>query len=164
MHFVLELGAQPALELAEDVLQLLAKQKEAAQALANLRKSPALLARLRPSEAKNNLMDTSNDFIQSTRHKLAAWHKSMQRLSSGEGIVQQGGRERMAPDSPLALALIGNSGASNYLSIIQLVLGEMVRLDGDNASQYAKVTAQVRRCSTILSDCEIASDIQSFLR
>lgn len=156
--------AQPALELAEDVLKALAKQKETAAALANLRKSAALLGRLRPSEAKNHLMDSGNDFLQSTLHKLAAWHKSMARLSGGEGIVKDGLKERMAPDAPLTLALIGSGGASNYLSIIQLVLGELVRLDGANASQYAKVTAQIRRCSTILGDCEAALDIQSHMR
>lgn len=151
--------AEPALQLAEDILGKLADSKPVQQALGNIRKSAPLIGKLRPSEAKNILMDSSADFIESTRRKLAAWRKTLERLQGGEAIVVVGGKEALPGDSPLALAIMGNSSVSSYLSIIQIVLGEAVRVDGKNASHYAKTTAQVRRCATVLSDCEIASDI-----
>lgn len=151
--------AEPALATAEDILESLSANSYMNEALGTIRKSLPLIAKLRSSEAKNILIDSSNDFVESTRRKLAAWRKTMERLSSGESIVMDGEQERLPRDSALAVAIMGNSSVGSYLSIVQVVLGEMVRLDGTNASQYAKTTTQVRRCATILSDCEIASDI-----
>ncbi len=151
--------AEPALMAAEEILAKLSDSKPVTAAVSNIRKSSPLIGKLRPSEAKNILTDSSTDFIESTRRKLAAWRKTMERLSAGEGITSSGGKEFLPGDSAIALAIMGNSSVSSYLSIIQIVLGEAVRVDGKNASHYAKTTAQVRRCSTVLSDCEIASDI-----
>ncbi len=151
--------AEPALYAAEEILVKISGSKHIAQALLNIRKSLPLIGKLRPSEAKNILIDPSTNFIESTRHKLAAWRRTMERLRDGEGIEKTGAKERLPQDSAIALAIMGNSSVSSYLSIIQMILGETVRVDGKNASQYAKTTAQVRRCSTILSDCEIAAEI-----
>lgn len=151
--------AIPALTLAVEILNKLHTHKLAEQSIANLRKSLPLMGRIRPSEAKNHLQDSGSDFIRTTLHKLAAWQKNLERISAGEGIIEQNGRAIMEADSPVALAYLSNQGIGNYLSIIQLVLGELSRLDGKNASQYAKTTAQLRRCATVLSDCEIASGV-----
>lgn len=156
--------AEPALRTAEDILVKIAGNKHVQQALVNIRKSLPLIGKLRPSEAKNILVDPGNDFIESTRRKLAAWRKTMERLKAGEGIEISGGKEILPGNSAVALAILGNSSVSSYLSIVQVALGETVRLDGKNASAYAKTTAQIRRCATILSDCEIASDIGKSIR
>lgn len=151
--------AEPALKTADEILTKLSTNKHVQLALANIRRSLPLIGKLRPSEAKNILVDPSTDFIDSTRKKLAAWRKTMERLAQAEGIEMRDGRECLPPDSAIALAILGNGSVSSYLSIIQVVLGETVRVDGKNATAYAKTTAQVRRCATVLSDCEIASDI-----
>jgi hypothetical protein len=151
--------AEPALKTAESILQILSDNKKSKQALTTIRKNLPLAGKLRPSEAKNMLMDPDNDFIQITLHKLAAWRKTMERLSHNEDIKKENGQEYLPANSALALAVAGNSRVSNYLSIIQLILAELIKADAKNASQYNLTTIQVRRCSTILSDCEVASDI-----
>lgn len=151
--------AEPALQAAEEILETLSGSRHVAAALAAIRASLPLIGKLRPSEAKNVLVDPANDFIACTRCKLVAWRRSMERLAQGEAIEADGGRERLPAHSPLGLALLGNGTVSSYLSIMQVALGEAVRLDGRNANQYARTTTQIRRCATILSDCETASEI-----
>ena len=151
--------AEPALCLAETILETLSTTKPVLAAVLSIRKNMLVIGKLRPSEAKNILMDSDVDFIESTRRKLAAWRKTMERLRDGESIETNGTKEWLPRNSTLALAIMGNASVSSYLSVIQIVLGEAVRLDGTHASHYAKTTAQVRRCATVLSDCEIASDI-----
>lgn len=151
--------AEPAIQLANSILEQLAENNNTKQAINDIRLSLPLIAKLRSSEAKNILIDSSVDFIEATIKKVAAWRRNMQRLSQGEGIQNNGENEYIAGDTTIALALIGNGSVSSFLSIIQIILGEMVRIDGANASHYAKTTAQIRRCATILSDCDTASDI-----
>lgn len=155
--------AAPALELAAEILEHMGTHPLSTKAIASLRGNAALMGRLRPSEAKNQLIDSSVDFVEAAQHKLAAWKKSLERVASGEGVTGADAKERLKSDSPLAVALMGPSGISHYLSVIQLALGEMVRLDDKHSSQYAKVTALLRRCSTVISDCESASELQRLI-
>jgi hypothetical protein len=151
--------AKPALSVAEEVLQLLLGTPQSKEIFATLRKNSVLLDRMRPSEARTHLMDSSSDFVETTRHKLAAWHRTMERISKGEGIVSDKNREYIPGSEPLALAIAGNSCVSSYLSIIQLALNELGKKGGDNAARFASAMVEIRRCATLLSDCEIASGI-----
>ena len=151
--------AAPALQAANDILDTLTKHPQLKQALVNIRKNILLAGKIRASEARNLLMDASSDFMEGTRHKLAAWLKTMQRLSGGEGIAVKNGREYIPNLEPMALAVIGNGSVSNYLSMLQLVVTELAKIDEKNAPQYASLTSAIRRCATVLGDCENASAI-----
>ena len=155
--------AEPALRAAEDILKTLSTNQNTEQAFVNIRKNIILAGKMRPSEARNMLMDPTSDFIDSTRHKLAAWRKTMERLSHGEGIVMENGREHIPGNAPLALAIAGTACVSNFLSIIQLVLAELLKIDSKNASCYTPITTEIRRYATVLSDCEIASGITTVI-
>jgi len=154
--------AEPAMKTAERILSMLAGHPQIEQAFASVRKNAFLTGRMRPSEAKMLLMDASGDFIEGTRHKLAAWCKTMQRLAQGEDIARNGSNKEYIPaQAPLALAIAGSSGISNFLSVLQLSLAELAKLDGKNAAAHAAHVAELRRCATLLADCEHASGIHA---
>ena len=155
------LDAKPALLVTQKVVDALAANKHLAQALKNIRGNSALIAKIRPSEARNALLDADNDFIKATRNKFAAWSKTLERLSQGEGIEKENGREFIPCSTPVASAVMGNACISNYLAMMQLVLSELVKIDSANAELYAPLVAENRRCATILSDYENASAIAS---
>jgi len=147
--------ADPALQAAEQLLDVLSAHPECKKLFVSLRANSLLIGKMRPSEAKNMLTDTSCDFIEGTRHKLAAWRKTMERLGQGEAIMSEGGKEFIPGHAPLALAILGNACVSNYLSIIQLVLAELAKID----EEYKSTVAEIRRCATVISDCEVASGL-----
>jgi len=151
--------AEPALQAAEHVLNLLSEHPSSKKLFTGLRGNSLLIGKMRASEAKNMLMDASCDFIEGTRHKLAAWRKTIERLGSGEAIMSEGGKEFIPGHAPLALALIGNACVSNYLSIIQLAFAELAKTD----STYSATISEIRRCATVLSDCEVASGIDKLV-
>ncbi len=154
--------ADPALQAAERILQFLADHPRIKQTFAQIRQNHLLTGKMRASEAKNLLME-GEDFIEVTRHKLAAWRKTMQRLADGEGIVNIQNKEYIAGDAPLALAIAGSAGIGNYLSIIQLVLAELIKNDAGNAAHYQSAVAEIRRCATVLGDCEYASCLHTII-
>ena len=156
--------AEPALHAAEEILRNLSTNAHTKQAFLNIRRNVLLADRMRPSEARTMLMDANSDFINGARHKLAAWRKTMERLGTGEDIRIEQGREYIPGDAPLAMAIAGNSLVSSYLSIIQLVLTELKKIDAASLAHYNALTAEMRRCSTVLSDCEIASAIASVVQ
>jgi len=151
--------AEPALQAADAILQKLAKNKNLDAALADIRKNFILAGKMRPSEARNLLLDASADFIEATRHKLAAWSKTMQRLSQNEGVVLENGRECISRNEPIALAIAGNACVSTYLSMLQMIVAALTKIDNKHAKSYGQMTAEIRRCSTVLGDCESASGI-----
>lgn len=156
--------AEPALDKAEQILQAISVHPHGKQAFTSIRKNVLQISRMRPSEARTLIMDSTTDFLDATRHKLAIWRKTMQRIADGEDIVKDGGGKEYIPaNAPLALAIIGCSGISNFLSIIQLALAELATLDREQASAHASSVAQLRRCATLLADCEHASLIQAMV-
>ncbi len=157
-------GAELALDTAERILAEAAQQPKIRQAFDKLRKNSLLTGKMRASEARTLLMDESDDFIEGTRRKLAAWRKAMERIAAGEGVENAGGRDQIPKDHPLALAIIGSAGVANFLSIAQLALAELGRIEGQYAAKYPSACAEIRRCATILSDCETASGILAAIR
>jgi len=153
--------AEPSLQTAETTLKTLSANQNIKQIFAKIRKNPSLTGKMRPSDARDLLMDASSDFIDATRHKLAAWRKTMERISNGEDIVIENNREYIPVDAPLALAIAGTSQVSNYLSIVQLSLMELCKSDPANAESYRSTMSAIRRCATVLSDCECASAMSS---
>lgn len=157
------IDAEPALQAADRILASLAATPKVRPVFDGIRKNHALTGKMRPSEAKNMLMDANSDFIETARHKLAAWRKTMERVSKGEGIVQENSREYIPNHMPVAVALASVCSASGYLAIIQLALGELGKADNRHATQYASDLARIRRCATLLSDCENASAISALV-
>ena len=155
------IDAKPALKTAEEILRTLAATHNMKQLFVKIRKNTVLSDKMRPSDAKNLLSDPGNDFIEGTLHKLAAWQKTMSRVAAGEDIFCKNDKEFISFNSPLSLAIAGTSGLSNYLSIIQVALMELIKTDNKNAERYRTTIAEVRRCGTILSDCENASGISA---
>lgn len=154
--------AAAALQVAEAALAAMAASPHTKKAFAQLRQNAMLAGRLRASEAKNLMLDGSDDYIEVTRRKLAAWKHNLERLSQGEGIIaRDDGRESLDPHAPLALALAGSASISNYLLIAQLALGELTKLDEKHAPDYTSRVVEIRRCATVLSDCEHASGLQA---
>lgn len=151
--------AAPALQAAEHILQSLSSHPDVKQLFASVRKNSMLIGKMRPSEAKNMLMDSSCDFIEGTLHKLAAWKKTMERISSGESISKENGKEFIPNTAPLALAIIGSTSIGNYLSVVQLALMELSKKD----TSHATTVAEMRRCSTVLSDYENACGIDKIV-
>lgn len=151
--------AAPALQTAEDILKSLADSHNIKLIFAKIRKNASLTGKMRPSDARDLLMDNGSDFIDGTRRKLAAWQKTLERISNGEDIVSENDREYIPIDAPVALAIAGTSQVSNYLSIIQLALMELSKSDAKNSDKYRDMMSGIRRCATVLSDCENASDI-----
>lgn len=148
--------ACPALQMAERIFSELSTHASCKELLDKLRKNSMLVAKLRPSEARVTLMDDSCDFMKETLRKLAIWRKTMERLASGEAIGYNGSKEFIRAEEPLALTIAGTFGISNYLSIGQLVLMELSKMEGNKKKEYASMTAEIRRCATVLSDYENA--------
>jgi hypothetical protein len=155
--------ATPALSIAEDILHKLSASNAMKQMLLKIRKNSLIAGKMRPSDARDLMLDGSSDFVAGTLHKLAAWRKTMERLCLGEGIISMNGREVIAANCPIALAIGGTACVSNYLSIIQLALSEQMKTDKKNAVTLRTQISEIRRCATILSDCENASEITSLV-
>lgn len=150
--------AAPALKAAEQLLSALAVHPKMRHIFETLRHDQALIGKMRPSEARNMLLDSSCDFIGTTRKKLAAWRKTMERIGAGEGVLSDGGsQEYISSHVPLALAISSISTAGGYLAIVQIALAELSRIDSKNALQHNSTLARIRRCATLLSDCENAA-------
>ncbi|MFW0776883.1 MAG: hypothetical protein ACN2B6_04085 [Rickettsiales bacterium] len=150
--------AETALRTADRILSNLSSNPKIEEAFERIRKNSVITAKMRPSEAKNMLMDPSNDFLDVSRHKLAVWRKTMERISQGEGILfDHHKQEYISSHVPLAMAIASASTVSMYLSTIQLVYGELSKIDPDGSHKYSIDAAKVRRCSTFLSDCENAA-------
>lgn len=156
--------AEPALAAAERILGTIADHDKIKQAFDKLRKNALLTGKMRASEARNMLLDAGDDFIAGTRRKLAAWKKTMERIGQGEGVSNNGGKDFIPRDVPIALAVAGSSGLASYLSIVQLSVAELAKIDEKNATSYPATIAEIRRCATILSDCENASGIAASVR
>jgi len=154
--------AEPALQAAERLLQTLTEQDSIGQAFDRVRKNPVFTGKMRPSEAKNLLLD-GDDFIEGACRKLATWRKTMQRLADGEGIVTVQNKEHIASDAPLALAIAGNVNVGGHLSIVQLALAELIKINASNAAGYRLMVAEIRRCATVLGDCEYAASIHTLV-
>lgn len=153
--------AEPALQAAEDIISTLISKPKIKQILDGVRKNPAITGKMRPSEAKNLLMDGSQDFLDVTRKKLAAWRKTMERLSRAEGVVIENNQEFISRQAPLAAAMTGVLDVSSYLSVAQIALSEMVKADGGATSVYASLLTKIRRCGIFISDCENAASFAS---
>lgn len=154
--------AEPALQTAERLLAILADHGKIKLAFNKLRNNHMLTSKMRASEAKNQLMDTE-DFVENTRRKLAAWRKTMERLARGEGIVSVQNKEHIASDAPLALAIAGIASIGSYLSMVQLAVAELTKLDHRNNKRHMSAIAEIRRCATVLADCENASRIHTLV-
>lgn len=155
--------ADAALQTAERILKTLSSDANSKQAFNNIRKNALLLGKMRPSEAKALLMDGNDDFLGGTSRKLAAWRKTMERISQGESIAKEKDHEFIPSDAPLAMAIAGCYGISNYISIVQLALGELAKIDTKNADSYKSSITEIRRAATVLSDCEHASGIDKLV-
>lgn len=158
------LDAETALKVADKILANLANNKDIAAAFDLVRNNEELTGKMRPSEAKNILMDPAHDFIDVSRHKLAVWRKTMERISQGEGVLYDHQKqEYISSNVPLAMAIASASTLSAYLSTVQLAFVELMRIDPENDHQYNVDSVKVRRCTTFLSDCENAAAFTSFV-
>lgn len=153
--------AKPALVMAEDILAGLGSGGKSRQLFDKLRKNSPLVARMRASDAKSALMDSGNDFLDVTRKKLSAWRKTIERLSLGEGIVVEGNREFISSRDPLCAAMLGIASLSSYLSVVQLAIAEQAKAEPDAATYYQSLATKLRRCATLISDCENAGGLAS---
>lgn len=155
--------AKPALQMADALLASLSKNPKIWVALDAVRKNTPLIEKMRNSEAKQSLQDRNIDFIITAQHKLASWRKTIERIAAGEGIVALPSEDYIPAHVPLALAISNLNVIGGYLSIIQLVLAELMRIDEKNAETYNVNIAKIRRCATYLSDCELASSIATLV-
>lgn len=153
--------AKPALKAAEEVLHHMAENPKTRAIISKLRKDTAVIHKMRPSEARNMLLDTHTDFIDVSRRKLQAWRKTMKRLARGEGIIQESGMEYIPRHLPVASAYSCITTTPHYLHIIQVILTELEKKDRKHAEKYHFSHVRVRRCSTVLSDCETAAAISA---
>lgn len=153
--------ADIALRTADRLIAALAGHKKIEEIFDKIRKNSVTTGKMRPSEAKNILIDSSNDFLDVTRHKLAVWRKTMERISQGEGIVHERDGEYISSHMPLAMAIASASTVTSYLSIVQLAYSELAKLETENAHKYSMDAAKVRRCATLLSDCENAASFST---
>ncbi|MEQ1706597.1 MAG: hypothetical protein ABL867_11600 [Rickettsiales bacterium] len=147
--------AKPALNCALLILRELAKEGDTRQAITNLRHNAAIISRIRPSEAKTTLMDKSVDFIKTAENKLMQWHKTLDLIAHGNAkatLVTNRHSEQHCVVS-----------VSSYLPLIKLVIIELSALNKNNIDTYNKMLAEIRRCTTILSDCECASELDSIV-
>jgi hypothetical protein len=147
--------AAPALSTAQEILDTLSGQPKIAKAIHNLRNNSLIISRIRNSEAKSVLMDSSVDFIKATSRKLKEWHKTLECIAQGKTQVTII-KEYLPEHLCLAVA-----GGSSYLALIKLIIPELTRLDNLNQALYNSMLADIRRCTTILSDCECASELNS---
>ena len=147
--------AEPALDTARKILATLSAQPKFAKAIHNLRKNSLIITRIRNSEPKTVLMDDSVDFLEATSHKLEEWHKTLEAIARGQTkatVIKEYLPEHLS---------VAVAGASGYLSLIKLIIPELIRLDNANQPMYDTMLADLRRCTTILSDCECASELNS---
>lgn len=149
--------AGPALEAAEAILLQLAAGHKMKPLFESLRGNAALTGKMRGSEAKTALMDGNADFLDASRKKLSSWRKTMERLAAGEGIMGESGTQHIDAQAPVAAAILGGASVSGFLSIVQIALAEMGKADTEHAAVYSSNIAKIRRCATILSDCDNAA-------
>jgi hypothetical protein len=145
--------AEAALTTAKRILISLEEQPKISLAIANLRKDSLLTSRVRASEAKTVLMDDGVDFIQTTTQKLTQWHRTLWLISQGKTKATI-----MKENVPAHLSI---SSVTSYLALIKIIIPELSKLDTDNKNAYDTMLAEIRRCTTILSDCECASEMNS---
>lgn len=150
--------ARPALAVAEHILSAISSHAKLKQAVKHLRANHMLIAKMRVSEAKTVLLDDSNDFIQTTQQKLAAWRKTLSRIADGQ--MKATPIQDNLPEH-LAVAMAGIVSVSAYLSILKLIVPELAKLDAARAQEYESMLVEIRRCATVLSDCECASGLNS---
>jgi len=155
--------AEPAVATCEQLLAELAEHPKAGQVFAVIRGNPILVGKMRASEAKNTLLDSSNDFIVATLHKLSSWRKTLSRIAAGEGIAKENGKEHIPSDAPVALALFSVNALESYLSVIQLALGELAKIDDKGATHHQSNIAKIRRCATLISDYDHASALRAVI-
>ncbi len=132
------------------ILEQLAGQDDLKQAIANLKHNSITIARIRPSEAKTALMDDSINFVDMTAKKLDMWQKILQNIAIGKvhaTIVQDNFSQ-----------YVTLAGVSGYLAMIMLIIGELGKLNEAKRSLYDSMLGELRRCTTVLSDCECASE------
>lgn len=153
--------AETALRTADRILGNLGNHAMINDVFERIRKNSIIVGKMRPSEAKNMLMDSTIDFIDVARHKLMVWRKTMERISQGEGILfDPRNKEYISSHVPLAMAIASASTVTSYLSTVQLVYSELAKLDPTCAHKYSNDSAKIRRCSTLLSDCENAASFK----
>ena len=150
--------ANMALQTADRILAQLSHNDKIEGVFERIRKNTVLTGKIRPSEAKNMLLDAGNDFIDMTRHKLLVWRKTMERISQGEGVMSGPKNDQyISSHVPLAMAISSATTVCSYLSMVQLAYTELSKVDADNAAKYSLDSAKIRRCATLLSDCENAA-------
>lgn len=144
---------EQAFAIISDILAEIAQEPKTVQAISNLRKSDLIISRIRPSEAKSMLLDESMDFMKLTSKKLSNWYKFLQSVSGGNAratIIQRN-----------LLGQYSITSISNYLALVKLVIPELNKLDSKNQESYDSMLACLRRATTIISDCEYASELNS---
>ncbi len=149
--------AQPAIATAGHILETVSEHPKLKQAIDNLRKNELLISKMRGSEAKTILLDDSCDFIKSTMQKLAAWQKNLERIASGKTRVTLL-KEHVPEHFAVTMA-----GVSGYLAIIKLIIPEIALLDKARQAAYSAMLLDMRRCATVLSDLECASELNSVI-
>lgn len=143
----------PAFSALKNILESLQHNPQTTKAVASLRNNSLVISRIRNSEAKSSLMDETVDFIRSTSQKLEKWQNILQQ------IAQEKTKAYIAKDNiPEQFIIVSGS---NYLSLLKLVIPELIKLDAKNREKYELMLAELRRCTTILSDCECASELNS---
>lgn len=145
--------AKPALTGAQQILKALSKENNLQKAITNLRHNSSIISRIRPSQAKTELMDESLDFIKNAENKLMQWHKTLDMIASGSTKATLVTNRQSEQHCVVSV--------SGYLPLIKLVINELSALNKSNADIYNKMLAEIRRCTTILSDCECASELDS---
>lgn len=144
---------EPAFSVAKQILESLQHNVNIGKAVANLRGNSLVVSRIRSSEAKSALMDETVDFVKTTIHKLEKWQNIVKQIAQGKTkayIVKN--------NIPEQFVVAGGSG---YLSLLKLVIPELAKLDANNKRDYDLMLGELRRCATILSDCECASELNS---
>ncbi len=145
--------SEPVLTAAQHILTNLSKQPKLQQAISNLRTNTATISRIRVSEAKTALLDDSVDFIKVASQKLEIWRKTLENIATGDA------KATLVKDKlPEHHSVASGSG---YLSLIKLIIMELSSIDKDNTSTYDSMLTEIRRCTTILSDCECASELNN---
>ncbi|MEQ1789517.1 MAG: hypothetical protein ABL857_03640, partial [Rickettsiales bacterium] len=84
---------------------------------------------------------------------LIQWHKTLWLISQGKTKATI-----MKENIPNHLSV---TGATEYLALIKLIIPELSKLDDNSSTNYNTMLAEIRRCTTILSDCECASEMNS---
>lgn len=155
--------AQPVVTACTELLRELSAHPNVTQIFNSVRANPLLVGKMRPSEAKNALLDSSHDFVTVVANKLGAWQKTMERLSAGEGILMENKQEYIQGDAPVAIALLSVSALDAYLAVIHVALSELAKVDTENAARYQSQVAKIRRCATLLSDYDSAAALRAVI-